>query len=100
MSPHDHELGQGQFLNGVTFEAVSNGATPPPIRPATRPVPPTGAGVIRVLLVEPMNLLRGALSTVLSAEPDLHVAADLAGVEDTVAIARAVHPDVIVINID
>jgi two-component system response regulator DesR len=56
--------------------------------------------VIRILLVEPMNLLRGALVAVLSAEADLHVAADIAGVEETAAIARTVRPDVVVINIE
>ena len=33
--------------------------------------------MIRILLVEPMNLLRGALAATLSQEEDLEVVADL-----------------------
>ena len=54
--------------------------------------------MIRVLLVEPMNLLRGALVAALSLEDDLTVAADLATLAEVPGMARAVHPDVAVIS--
>lgn len=55
--------------------------------------------MIRVLLVEPMNLLRGALAATLALEEDLDVVAALAGLDQVLAMARAVPPDVAVINI-
>jgi two-component system response regulator DesR len=55
--------------------------------------------VIRVLLVEPMNLLRGALAATLSLEEDLDVVADLSCLDQALTMARAVPPDVAVINI-
>jgi len=55
--------------------------------------------VIRILLVEPMNLLRGALAATLSLEEDLDVVADLSRLDQVLGMARAVPPDVAVINI-
>ena len=55
--------------------------------------------MIRILLVEPMNLLRGALTATLSLEEDLEVVADLADLDQAVDMARAVPPDVAVVNI-
>jgi two-component system response regulator DesR len=55
--------------------------------------------VIRILLVEPMNLFRGALAATLSLEEDLEVVADLATLDQALDMARAVPPDVAVINI-
>jgi two-component system response regulator DesR len=56
--------------------------------------------VIRILLVEQMALFRGALAFVLSAEEDIDVVCDLSGTDDMVNMARAVQPDVAVIDID
>ncbi len=56
--------------------------------------------MIRILLVEQMALLRGALAFVLSAEEDIEVICDLSGTDDVVNMARAVQPDVAVIDID
>lgn len=55
--------------------------------------------MIRILLVEPMNLLRGALAATLSLEEDFDVIADLAALDQALDMARAVPPDVIVVNI-
>jgi two-component system response regulator DesR len=54
--------------------------------------------VIRILLVEPMNLLRGALSATLSLEEDLTVVAELGRLDEALGMARAVPPDVAVVN--
>lgn len=56
--------------------------------------------MIRILLVEPMSLLRCSLGAVLSTEDDLDVAAELARMEEAILMARAVRPDVAVIDID
>jgi two-component system response regulator DesR len=56
--------------------------------------------VIGIMLVESTSLLRGALATVLSAEDDLDVVAELSRIEETVAVARAVQPDVAVVGVD
>jgi two-component system response regulator DesR len=55
--------------------------------------------VIRILLVEPMNLLRGALAATLSLEEDLEVVADLGALDQALDMARAVPPDVAVVNV-
>jgi two-component system response regulator DesR len=55
--------------------------------------------VIRILLVEPMNLLRGALAATLSLEKDFEVVADLGGLDQALDMARAVPPDVAVVNV-
>ena len=55
--------------------------------------------MIRILLVEPMNLLRGALAATLSLEEDLVVVADLGALDQAPDMARAVRPDVAVVNI-
>ena len=55
--------------------------------------------MIRILLVEPMNLLRGALAATLSMEEDLEVVADLGALDQALDMARAVPPDVAVVNI-
>ena len=55
--------------------------------------------MIRILLVEPMILLRGALAATLSLEDDLGVVADLGALDQALDMARAVRPDVAVVNI-
>ena len=55
--------------------------------------------MISILLVEPMNLLRGALAATLSLEEDIDVVADVSRLDEALAMARAVSPDVAVINI-
>ena len=55
--------------------------------------------MIRILLAEPMNLLRGALVATLSLEEDFEVVADLSGLDQALDMARAVPPDVAVVNI-
>jgi two-component system response regulator DesR len=55
--------------------------------------------VIRILLVEPMNLLRGALAATLSREEDFTVVAELGCLGEAPAMARAVPPDVAVVNV-
>jgi two-component system response regulator DesR len=56
--------------------------------------------VIRILLVEPMSLLRCSLGTVLSTEDDLDVAAELARMDEAILMTKAVRPDLAVIEID
>jgi two-component system response regulator DesR len=55
--------------------------------------------LVRVLLVEPMSLLRGALSAVLSAEDDLEVVGELGRLDDAVGIARRLRPDVALVDL-
>jgi two-component system, NarL family, response regulator DesR len=55
--------------------------------------------VIRILLVEPVNLLRGALAATLSLEEDFELVADLGDLDRALDIARAAPPDVAVVNI-
>jgi two-component system response regulator DesR len=56
--------------------------------------------VARILIVEEVVLLRRALRTVLSNEDDLEVIADVPRVQDALGLARAVRPDVLVIDIE
>ncbi|WP_436534481.1 response regulator transcription factor [Actinoplanes sp. HUAS TT8] len=55
--------------------------------------------MIRILLVEPLTLLRGALVATLSLEDDLDVVADLGTLDQVPGMARAVRPDVLVVNV-
>ena len=55
--------------------------------------------MIRILLVEPMNLLRGTLAATLSLEEDFEVVADLGTLDQALDMARAAPPDVAVVNI-
>ncbi|MGK5683647.1 LuxR C-terminal-related transcriptional regulator [Actinoplanes sp. URMC 104] len=54
--------------------------------------------MIRILLVEPMNLLRGTLAATLSLEEDFAVVAELGCLAEALDMARAVPPDVAVVN--
>jgi two-component system response regulator DesR len=58
------------------------------------------AEMIRVLLVEQMNLLRRSLATLLSTEDDLLLVGELAHTCDAVTTAQAVQPDVAVIDLE
>ena len=55
--------------------------------------------MIRILLVEPMNLLRGALAATLSLEEDFAVVAELGCLGAALDMAGAVRPDVAVVNV-
>lgn len=54
----------------------------------------------RLVLVEPMKLLRGALVALLAAEPDIEVIADLGGDGRLVPHILAARPDVVVVDVD
>ncbi|MFF9039771.1 response regulator transcription factor [Streptomyces sp. NPDC014892] len=56
--------------------------------------------MIRVLLVEETDLVRGALAALLAREEDIDVVAALPGHEQTVTRAMAYQPDVVVIDSD
>jgi two-component system, NarL family, response regulator NreC len=54
---------------------------------------------IRVLLTDDHTLFRQAIRTLLSAEPDLEVVAEAADATESVALARQVKPDVVLMDI-
>jgi two-component system, NarL family, response regulator DesR len=56
--------------------------------------------VIRVLIVEAIGLLRGALRVVLSSEDDLEVIGALGPSDDILAVIRREHPDVVLVDIE
>ena len=56
--------------------------------------------MIKVLLAEDMHLLRGALVALLALEPDIEVVAELSSGQDVVSTARALGPNVVVLDID
>ena len=55
--------------------------------------------MVRILLVEPMNLLRRALATVLSAD-DVEVTGALASLEEALFVARRGRPDILLVNVE
>lgn len=59
-----------------------------------------GAMLIRVLLVEETDLVRGALAALLTREEDIEVVAASPGAGQTVARAVSCRPDVVVIDVD
>jgi two-component system response regulator DesR len=64
------------------------------------PMEPAEQRTIKVLLAEDMDLLRGALVTLLSGEEDIEVVADLACNDTVVQVALRLHPDVAVVAVD
>jgi DNA-binding NarL/FixJ family response regulator len=56
-------------------------------------------GKIRVLLTDDHTLFRQGIRTLLSAEPDIEVAAEASNAADSVAAARQVRPDVVLMDI-
>ncbi|GAB2593869.1 response regulator transcription factor [Streptomyces capparidis] len=56
--------------------------------------------MIRILLAEDMNMVRGALVALLELEPDIEVAAEVETGDDILPSALKVRPDVAVLDID
>ncbi|WP_030905230.1 response regulator transcription factor [Streptomyces sp. NRRL F-5126] len=56
--------------------------------------------MVRILIAEDMHMLRKALVSLLELEPDIEVVAELASGADIVPAARALKPDVAVLDID
>lgn len=56
--------------------------------------------MIRIMIVEEMGLLRGALRAVLSNEDDFEVVADLPSGADVAVVATRTHPDVALIALE
>ena len=54
---------------------------------------------IRVLLTDDHTLFRQGIRTLLSAEPDIEIIGEAANSSDAVALARQVHPDVVLMDI-
>ncbi|EDY42555.1 response regulator transcription factor [Streptomyces sp. SPB074] len=55
--------------------------------------------MIRILIAEDMAILRGALAELLSLEADMNVVAEVGRGDEVVPKARALHPDVAVLDI-
>ncbi|MCD0486333.1 response regulator transcription factor [Streptacidiphilus sp. ASG 303] len=56
--------------------------------------------MVRILIAEDMHMLRKALVSLLELEPDIEVVAELSSGSDVVPTARALRPDVAVLDID
>ncbi|MEV7005978.1 response regulator transcription factor [Streptosporangium sp. NPDC051022] len=56
--------------------------------------------MIRVLLADDEHLIRGAIATLLSLEPDIEVVAEVARGDQVAAAVREREPDVIVLDIE
>jgi two-component system response regulator DesR len=56
--------------------------------------------VIRVLLAEDQDMVRGALAALLSLEPDIEVVAQVDRGDEVVAQAREQRPDVALLDIE
>ncbi|GAB1823894.1 response regulator [Herbidospora sp. RD11066] len=56
--------------------------------------------MIRIMLAEDQNLVRGALAALLGLEEDLEVVAEAANGDEAVALAQRTHPDVALLDIE
>jgi two-component system, NarL family, response regulator DesR len=56
--------------------------------------------MIRILLAEDQGMVRGALASLLALEPDLEVVGQVARGDEVADAARAVHPDVALLDIE
>jgi DNA-binding NarL/FixJ family response regulator len=54
---------------------------------------------IRILLTDDHTLFRQGIRTLLSAEPDLEIIGEASNASDAVAMARQLHPDVVLMDI-
>src|ERR1035438_3802908 len=54
---------------------------------------------IRVLLTDDHTLFRQGIRTLLMAEPDIEVVGEAANAFDAVAVARQMHPDIVLMDI-
>jgi two-component system, NarL family, response regulator DesR len=89
VTPAKRQFEQAYAVNGtVNFSTKWPEATVTEVRP------------IRVLLVEDMDLMRGALVSLLSQEGDIEVIADLKCDDKVLSVALQGRPDVIVMDID
>jgi two-component system response regulator DesR len=84
-------------------EKIGSARTATPAETTPTATPRTGIGgtfVIRIVIVEEMALLRGALRAVLSNEDDLEVVADLPAHGDILAVTRSERPHVVVVDME
>lgn len=83
-----------QFMQPYTLNETATFSTewPKTTVPEVRP--------IRVLLIEDMDLIRGALVSLLSHEDDIEVVADVKCDDKVISAALRLHPDVVVVDID
>jgi two-component system response regulator DesR len=56
--------------------------------------------VIRVILAEDQSMIRGALASLLSLEPDIEVVGEAATGDEAVVVATATRPDVALLDIE
>ncbi|GII51701.1 DNA-binding response regulator [Planotetraspora thailandica] len=56
--------------------------------------------MIRVILAEDQTMIRGALASLLSLEPDIDVVGEAANGDEAVAVATATRPDVALLDIE
>jgi two-component system, NarL family, response regulator DesR len=89
VTPAKQQFMQPYTLNETaTFRTEWSKTAVPEVRP------------IRVLLIEDMDLIRGALVSLLSQEDDIEVVADLKCDDKVVPAARQLRPDVAVVDIE
>jgi two-component system, NarL family, response regulator DesR len=56
--------------------------------------------MIRVLMAEDQQMVRGALASLLSLEPDIEVVGQVARGDEVLALALSVHPDIALLDIE
>jgi two-component system response regulator DesR len=78
--------------------------TRPPVEPGPTEAGPTEPGSsadkIRVLLADDQALVRGALASLLSLEPDLDVVSEVGRGDEVVPAARSTRPDVALLDVE
>ncbi|MGH3319719.1 MAG: response regulator [Streptosporangiaceae bacterium] len=57
-------------------------------------------GAIRVLVAEDQGMVRGALASLLTLQPDIEVVAEAGSGDEAVAQARRAHPDIALLDIE
>jgi two-component system, NarL family, response regulator DevR len=60
---------------------------------------PTGAGVVRIMLVDDHEVVRSGLRALLEGQPDLRVVAEAGSVQESVSKAGQARPDVVVMDV-
>ena len=63
-------------------------------------VPGDGTKPIRLLLVDDQPAVRRGLRMRFALEPDLEVVGEAGGVAEAISLARALHPDVVLMDVE
>jgi DNA-binding NarL/FixJ family response regulator len=89
----------GQDPAPATGSSLAPTPTPTPTGPTPQPGPTPPPGPIRVMVVDDQPMIRMGLGMILQTEPDMELVAEASDGAEAVAVAAAVRPDVVLMDV-